>query len=99
MNTPLGRRRAIGIGLAGLMGGAGLVLLRGERGSVDTEAIQRRAAALGERHGLRIEYGPPESFFVPPYTARDAALEGGQAVAAEPAAVPRALDGIEAAAG
>lgn len=73
------------------------MLLRERRSSVDPEAIRQRAAALGKQHGLRIEYGSPETFFVPPYTPRDAALQGGQVIAAETAAMPRALDGIEAA--
>jgi|GEM_PF-776906 len=97
MSAPLGRRRAIALGIAGVMGGAGLLVLQHERRSVDPTSVRLRAAALGERHGLRIEYGPPETFFVPPYTASDAVLQGGQAVAAELDAIPRALDGVEAA--
>jgi hypothetical protein len=79
------------------MGGVGLVFLRGNYGSVDADAVRLRAAALGDRHGLRIEYGPPDTFFVPPYTATDAVLQGGKAIAAELEAMPRALDGIESA--
>jgi hypothetical protein len=97
MSAPFDRRRAIAIGIAGIMGGAGLVLLRQGRRSVDPEAVRRRASALGELHGIEIGYGPPQTFFVPPYTATDATLQGGSAVAAELDAIPRALDGIEAA--
>jgi len=58
------------------------------------EAIRTRADALGTQHGILVGYGPPTSFFVPPYTEVDADT-GGKIVQVELHAVPAALDGIE----
>jgi hypothetical protein len=78
--------------LGGSIWGRRLLVLR-ER--VRPAAIARRARSLGERHGLLIGYGPPDTFFVPPYGAGDAHIVNGMATTVEPGSMPAALDGIE----
>ena len=75
---------------------AGDTLLLGrKRRAVDPAALRQRAEAIGARHRIRIGYGAPDTFFVAPDPAASAAIVGGVARAAEPSALPRALDGIE----
>ncbi len=89
------KRRAILLGAGALLGGLGGYLLWGGRRSIDVRAIQTRAEATGARYGIRIGYGPPDTFFVPPYTAADARIKGAIATQVELIALPPALDGIE----
>jgi hypothetical protein len=72
-----------------------LGILYAKRGTSDPAKLQQRARALGERHGLRIDYGDPAAFFVEPYGVADAAVPGGVMTAADLRALTPALNGIE----
>lgn len=92
----MNRRRLILLGAGSLLGGLGGLLCWGSRSPlVVARLIQARAAAMGSRYGIRIGYGPPESFFVPPYPAEAAQIKSGVATQVALAALPAALDGID----
>jgi hypothetical protein len=74
---------------------AGAALRRFGPGRASSVSIEERARALGDRNGILIGYGPPSTFFVAPYTAKDAAIAHGTATAADPGVLGPALDGIE----
>jgi hypothetical protein len=74
--------------------GAGGIALLTPR-SVDPAALRARADAIGRQHGIYIGYDGPETFFVAPYTSRDAIMPNGVATRVDLDAVPAALDGIE----
>ena len=65
------------------------------RSSVDPQKSVARARALGDRHGILIGFGAPDTFFVPPYQPADARIVNGVATSVDMAALPPALDGIE----
>lgn len=57
--------------------------------------VRRRADSIRDRFGVTIGYGPPDTFFVPPYKSSDARVGGALASQAAPEELPPALDGIE----
>jgi hypothetical protein len=63
----------------------------------DARTIEHRTHEIGERYGLRIGYGLPQTFYVPPYTAEDAQSPSWTLKPAHLTDLPDTLDGIEAA--
>jgi hypothetical protein len=59
------------------------------------EVLAQRIAALTQRFGVVISYASPTSFFVPPYTEKDAKAPGRTMTAARPSEVVHVLDAIE----
>jgi hypothetical protein len=72
-----------------------IALLTPARRHVDPTALRARADAIGREHGIYIGYDRPETFFVAPWTSRDAIIPNGVATRVDLEAVPVALDGIE----
>jgi hypothetical protein len=95
----LARRKMLKYGVSAVLAAGGLGVLYARRRSAEPAALRQRATALGARHGLRIDYGAPTAFFVPPYGPEDAVIPGGAATPVVPSALPPALDGIEEALG
>lgn len=91
----MNRRRFIALAAGALACVGGGALLRPVRRSVDATAVRRRADSIGEAHGLYIGYGAPDTFFVAPFTSRDAIIPNGAATTADLDAISVALDGIE----
>lgn len=90
----MNRRALLASGMLSLVGGGLLATRRwglGER----TSSTTRRARSIGDRNGIILGYGPPASFFVSPYGAKDAAIPHGRATAVDVADLEPALDGIE----
>ncbi len=88
-------RRTFGLTLAATIAtGGGAYLLRRPAAS-SPEEVAARAIAIGQANGLRIDYGNPASFFLPPYSSRDATIPDGHVTKAEITDVAAALDGIE----
>jgi hypothetical protein len=75
--------------------GAGAVALLERARSLDPVALRARADAMGRKHGIYIGYEGPETFFVAPWTSRDAVISNGDMTRVDLEAVPEALDGIE----
>ena len=75
---------------------AGAVVLTWQRRDVHESGAQH-AARLSARHGIVIGFGPPETFFTPPYHAEDARAPGFEPQAVDVAGAAIALDGIESA--
>lgn len=73
----------------------GLSLIWHWRCHVSNSSAKQRAEAIGNREGILIGMGSPDTFFVPPYEAKDAKLGGDIATAVTSAAIVPALDGIE----
>ncbi|MBA8903621.1 hypothetical protein [Phyllobacterium sp. P30BS-XVII] len=87
----LSRRVVLVAALA--MAGGGFYLLNRPTGS-ENDDLEGLARKLGEQQGLTIGFGDPKTFFMPPYVAADAQIEG---VAFEPvdrAMVTASLKGI-----
>jgi len=61
------------------------------------ESPSDHAQRLAKATGIRIEYGPPDTFYTPPYGASDATRPGFEAKPADPEAAGIALEGIESA--
>jgi hypothetical protein len=58
--------------------------------------IRLAARSIASRNDIQVEFGPPSTFFVAPYSASDAALPGGHATAAtDPALLLASLQGIQ----
>jgi hypothetical protein len=94
------RRRFITLAVAAVAGAVGSALLTRGRRSVDPGALRARADALGMHHGIHIGYDGPVTFFVPPWTSRDAlTIPNAVMTRVDLDAVPVALDGIEQALG
>jgi hypothetical protein len=94
--TPaVSRRSALRYGISAALAAGGFGVMWDRARPADPAALRQRAAELGTRHGLRIDYGAPASFYVPPYGAEDAAIPGGLATPAVLSTLPHALDGIE----
>jgi hypothetical protein len=90
------RRRFIALAVAAVAGATGSVLLTRGRRSVDPVALRARADAIGRNHGIYIGYDSPETFFVSPWTLRDAVIVPHAVITrVELDAVAVALDGIE----
>jgi hypothetical protein len=95
------RHRASRLGFALAAAAALLAILAlrplwpNHRSSVDPQKSVARARALGDRHGILIGFGAPDTFFVPPYHPTDARIVNGVATSVDMAALPPALDGIE----
>jgi hypothetical protein len=75
-------------------GAGGIALLTRAR-SVDPVALRARADAIGRAHGIYIGYDGPETFFVAPWTSRDAVIPNDVMTRVDLDRVPTALDGIE----
>jgi hypothetical protein len=75
--------------------GAGAVALLERARRVDPVALRARVDAIGRAHGIYIGYDGPETFFVAPWTSRDAVLPNDVMTRVDLDAVPVALDGIE----
>jgi len=91
----LARRNVLTYAVSAMLAAGGLGVLCARQRPAEPAALRRRANALGARHGLRIDYGAPTAFFVPPYGPEDAVIPGGTATPVDPSALPPALDGIE----
>ncbi|HET9956980.1 MAG TPA: hypothetical protein VFQ61_20930 [Polyangiaceae bacterium] len=89
------RRSLATLGLAVLLATAGGLLLFRKAAPVDPSALRVRATALSVKHRIRVEYGDPEQFEVPPYPKGSGAIPGTQMRVAELAAVEPALAGLE----
>jgi hypothetical protein len=63
----------------------------------DRESVHEHALRIGKENGIRIGYGMPEDFWVPPYIARDAAIPTVKMRPAPLHDVDIALNGIEVA--
>lgn len=88
------RRRAFLVTGAALVAtGAALRFSGGIRGR--RAPVQERARRLGQQNGILIGYGPPSTFYVAPYTEKDARIAHGRATAADPEVLGPALEGIE----
>ncbi len=85
--------RRLALSAAFLLGSGGVWLLsrplRGE--AIDIDVM---AATLGERQGVKIGFGDPTGFFVPPYLAADAPVQGVAFQPVERDAVADSLKGI-----
>jgi hypothetical protein len=87
---------ALACAAAALLGGLALrQLWPAAQSRVDPQKSVERARTLGDRHGIVIGYGAPETFFVPPYRPADARIVNGVATRVDRDALPPALDGIE----
>jgi hypothetical protein len=95
MPAVFARRTALKYGASAALMAGGLGVLYWRRRPADPAELRRRADAIGALHGLHIGYGPPSSFFVPPYGPGDAIIAGGVATPVDLTALPPALDGIE----
>ncbi|WP_420138368.1 hypothetical protein [Sphingomonas sp.] len=87
-------RRSLLLKLAAVATAAGGTYLLLRPGQVDPKQVAARAAVIDQAYGVRIGYGDPASFYVPPYGPRDAIIPDGHATAAAPADVALALDAI-----
>lgn len=61
------------------------------------ESPADHALRLAKANGIRIEFGPSETFFTPPYGPSDATRPGFEAKQADPESAGIALEGIESA--
>jgi hypothetical protein len=75
--------------------GAGAVALLERARRVDPVALRARADAIGRAHSIYIGYDGPETFFVAPWTSRDAVRPNDVMTRVDLDKVPVALDGIE----
>lgn len=89
------RRTILSAGAALFACFAVLFILAGAFRKPSTHEIQKRARIIGARNGILIGYGPPDTFFVPPYSARDSCVAGRTAKQVDISVLPPALDGIE----
>jgi hypothetical protein len=91
MRTQWSRRHFIAVVVAGVAGASGIALLMRVR-SVDPVALRARADAIGLAHGIYIGYDEPETFFVAPWTSRDAVIPNHVMTRVRLDNVPVALD-------
>ena len=83
-----------------MLSGGGLLLLsvperkRGNNVALDAAELKEYAAKLGERQNVKIGFGDPETFYVPPYQPADAKVEHVSFTPADPGVVPDSLRGI-----
>jgi len=85
------RRRALLIGASALALIGGSLTLRGR-----SRDPAERAARLSAQHGIRVAFGDPLSFYVPPFRPEDAKVPYVDMVPADATVLNAALDGIEA---
>jgi hypothetical protein len=96
MSTTAQRKKRLRIQLvaAGCILAAGLVLLY-HGGHVETESAPTHAARLSAESQIRIAYGDPKTFFMPPYAPKDAQLADVEMEATDAASASIALEAIE----
>jgi len=71
--------------------------LREARAANSQESVEAHAQRLERTHGIRIGYGNPADFWVPPFTPQDATAPWIDMKPADPADVAISLKGVEAA--
>jgi hypothetical protein len=71
--------------------------LREARAANSQESVEAHAQRIERTHGIRIGYGSPADFWVPPFKPQDATAPWIDMKPAEPADVAISLNGVEAA--
>lgn len=87
-------RLLMGLGLAGLVA---VSLTFGPQIFKKQEPPEQYAHRLSKTYGIRVEFGPPSTFYTPPYTPADATAPGFEPEPATPELAGVAMAGIEAA--
>jgi hypothetical protein len=74
------------------MSGLSLLFVSGD---LFDESAPARAKRLSSEHGIRVAFGDPKSFFVPPYNARDARLPYVEMTATDEQSAATCLKAVE----
>ena len=70
------------------------VRMRSAMAASPSEAVAIRAAAIGRTHGVRVGFGDPAGFYVPPFGPGDATIPDAEMTRAAVTDLVPALDGI-----
>jgi hypothetical protein len=68
--------------------------MRSAMAATPPDGVTAQAGAIERAHGVRVGFGDPSGFYVPPFRSADAAIAGAQMTRAAVAELGPALDGI-----